>query len=112
MKSLCYSAKKESEDAYDVSTSLTLCDLAPLFARSAPVSWCWKKHSQKCLVAAAAVAAAVIAKHSEVQPSMRAEASRVSRIEFVLHCEIFPSDAICQHRAVNNYGTGSGLSEL
>ena len=35
--------------------------LVPLAAHSAPVSWCWKTHSQRCL--AAAVAAAAIAKH-------------------------------------------------
>ena len=36
--------------------------LVPLSARSAPVSWCWKTHSQRC-PSAAAVAAAAIAKH-------------------------------------------------
>ena len=36
--------------------------LSALFALSAPVSWCWKTHSQKCL--AAEVAAAAIARHS------------------------------------------------
>ena len=52
----------------------------PLFAQ---VSWCPKQLSPMCL-AAAAVAAAVIARHSWVLSSVLDEASRVFRIKFFL----------------------------
>ena len=64
--------------------------------------WCWQTHSQRCLVVAAVGA---IAKHSEVQSSVRYESSRV----FLLKSS-FSSlrdnfvDAICRHRVVNNFG--------
>ena len=53
--------------------------LPALFPLSAPVAWCEKTHSQRCLL----VAAAAIAKHSQIQSSVRDEASRVQRIKFV-----------------------------
>ena len=65
-----------------VALGYVLDYLVPLFPLSAPVAWCEKTHSQRCLVAAA-VAAAAIAKHSSVQSSVRDEASRVFRIKFV-----------------------------
>ena len=54
--------------------------LGPLFA---PVSWCPKQNYPMCL-AAAAVAAAVLARHSWVPSSARDEAPRVFHVEFFL----------------------------
>ena len=87
--------------------------LVPLSALSAPVSWCWKTHSQRCLVAAA-VAVAAIAKHSPVQSSVRDEASRVFQTKFVplfFFLRNHFADAICRHRVVFNYSIRPCLPE-